>query len=75
MKIEEILNEMWRTPVEAVDEASMVSWIKAIEQHHKDLMGLVEAWKAIRHPNSFDPIGATYEQCAEELESLINPKD
>ena len=51
---------------------------EALEQHHKDMMGLVEDWKekkqtliAERWFTSAEAIG----ECADQLESLINPKD
>ena len=52
---------------------------EAIEQHHKDLMGLVERWRGQartqRHPlDQTGPNGAIG-SCADQLESLINPKD
>lgn len=53
---------------------------EALEQHHKDLMGLVEAWRIKERKNHgcgdfYDGIAHGYDMCSEQLESLINPKD
>jgi len=54
---------------------------KALEQHHKDLMGLVEGWRRLADIDPMEDdrrcigISEGRDTCADELESIINPKD
>ena len=71
--------------MEVTTEQALIEMIRqmniaqeALEQHHKDLMGLVEAWRrmsSLRDSPFSDDIASIIGGCADQLESLINPKD
>ena len=78
MKIEEVRSLMQGLFPAEITEDQLYVWSDALEQHHKDLMGLVETW---RHISSLRDSPLPYQacyiigECADQLASLINPKD
>lgn len=86
MKIEDIINVMDDVSeildLEGVHQtaAELYEAMKALEQHHKDLTGLVERWRTYAGTNwskthTEEVANDSLLNCADQLESLINPKD
>lgn len=68
-----------RVSVKSDDLRAILAFCESIEQHQKDLMGLVEKWREEADKLQY---GGTWSQgvctgigsSADDLESLINPK-
>lgn len=90
MKIEDVVSLLVAESRKFEEGAlAQVTWLDAaaqvlkqknvLEQHHKDLMGLVSEWrKRLVSDDDMDYKEGFYEamqQAASNLESLINPKD
>lgn len=85
MRIEDVINVMDDVSeildLEGVHQAAaeLYEAMKALEQHHKDLMGLVEAWTNKIGPATGSPYSSgqsdAFRKCRNDLSSLINPKD